>query len=249
VARVGRLDALTHADSARVPSSWASVDGALAVISAAIIAYGVLALGWPVFLVMAIFWFENVVIGGFNVLRMLVSGLRMGPSGFIAACAMAAFFTVHYGLFTAVHGVFVVMLFGVAEIGREALNGGLLGPLQRMLGQLVADRDGWLAIIAIVAVQVVAFARWWVETRERPTPLKELMGAPYGRIVILHVALIAGGFLVLSLHAPVLGVLLLIALKLAYDLIAPACQPRSQTEYAAQQEARRLLVIDRRTLR
>jgi len=39
------------------------------------------------------------------------------------------------------------------------------------------------------------------------------MGAPYGRIVVLHITLIAGGFLVMSLKAPVLGVLLLLALK------------------------------------
>ncbi len=182
---------------------------------------------------------------------MLVSGVRMGGAGLIGACAMAAFFTVHYGLFTAVHGVFVVMLFGVRRTrARERMNGGLLGPLQRMLEQLVADRDGWLAMLAIVAgagCGLCAVVGW---TRELPTPLKELMGAPYGRIVVLHVTLIAGGFLVLSLHAPVLGVLLLIALKLAYDLVTPRrASPQAGRVPAAQQEARRLLVIDRRNPR
>jgi len=65
---------------------------------------------------MALFWFENVVIGGFNVLRMLISGVRMGGAGIVGALFMSAFFTVHYGLFTAVHGVFVVMLFGMPEL-------------------------------------------------------------------------------------------------------------------------------------
>ncbi len=221
----------------------------LAVTSAAIIAYGVLALDWPVFIVMALFWFENVVIGGFNALRMLVSGIRMGPTGLVAACAIAAFFTVHYGLFTAVHGVFVVMLFGAAELGRAAMNGGLLGPLQRMFEQLIADRDGWLAMLAIIGVQGAGFVRWWRHTRALPTPLKELMGAPYGRIVVLHITLIAGGFVVMSLHAPVLGALLLIALKLAYDLITLAREPRKEAEHAAQTKVRDLLVIGRRTLR
>jgi Family of unknown function (DUF6498) len=71
------------------------IDAALAVASALVIAWGVLALGWPVFFVMALFWFENVVIGGFNVLRMLLSGLRSGGAGILAALAMAAFFTLH----------------------------------------------------------------------------------------------------------------------------------------------------------
>ena len=236
-------------EPATAPKASPRIDAALAVVSAAIIAYGVLALRWPVFIVMALFWFENVVIGGFNVLRMLVSGLRMGPAGLVGACAMSAFFTLHYGLFTAVHGVFVVMLFGMPELGREAMNGGLAGPLQQMLGRLITDRDGWLAMLAIVAAQLVAFVRWSIETRELPTPLKDLLGAPYGRIVVLHITLIAGGFLVMSLHAPVLGAVLLVALKLAYDLISLKREPRMQAEHAAQVKARRLLVIGRRNLR
>ena len=45
------------------------------------------------------------------------------------------------------------------------------------------------------------------------------MGAPYGRIVVLHVTLIASGFLVQALQWPVAGALLLVGLKLAYDLM------------------------------
>ena len=246
--RVGRLDTLNGMASETAPAPRASprIDAALAVISAAIIAYGVLVLRWPVFIVMALFWFENVVIGGFNVLRMLLSGMRMGPAALVGACAMSAFFTLHYGLFTAVHGTFVVMLFGVPELGREAMNGGLLPPLQRMLEHMIADRDGWLAMLAIIVVQAVAFVRWSVETREQPTPLKELMGAPYGRVMILHVTLIACGFLVMSLKAPVLGALLLVALKLVYDLVTLKNGSRPRGERAEQVPVRRLLVAGRR---
>jgi hypothetical protein len=225
------------------------LDAALAIASAAVIAYGVLVLGWPVFVVMALFWFENVVLGGQNVLRMLVSGARLGGAGVFAALFMAAFFTVHYGLFTAVHGVFVVMLFGLPELGREAMNGGLAGPLAQMTQHLVADRDAWLAMLAIVAVHGVGFAQWAVASRERPTPLNELMSAPYGRIMVLHVTLIAGGFLVMSLHAPVLGALLLVALKLGYDLVTLHRGSRQRQEGAAQARAQRLLLVGRRNLR
>ncbi len=229
-----------------VNSRWP--DAALAIGSAAVIAYGVLMLGWSVFIVMALFWFENVVVGVFNVMRMLVSGERMGITGVVAALFMAVFFTVHYGLFTAVHGVFVVMLFGTAEFGREAMSGGLAAPLIRMVTALVTDREGWLAIVAIVAVHTVSFAQWIFASRNRPTPLKELMGAPYGRIVVLHVALIAGGFLVMSLHAPVLGVLLLIALKLGYDLVGLRRTPR-ENRVEAPDSADQLLAAARRASR
>ncbi|MCU0769871.1 MAG: DUF6498-containing protein [Burkholderiaceae bacterium] len=221
------------------------IDAALAVASALVIAWGVLALGWPVFFVMALFWFENVVIGGFNVLRMLLSGLRSGGAGILAALAMAAFFTLHYGMFTAVHGAFVVALFGVPELGRDAMNGGLAAPALRMVESLMADRAGWLAMLAVVAVQAVAFVQWSIATRASPTPLKELMGAPYGRIMVLHVSLIAGAFLLQAFKSPVAGVLLLVALKLAYDLMALGRAPRQQAPSAEP----RLLATARRSLR
>jgi hypothetical protein len=222
------------------------LDTALALASAAVIAWGVLGLAWSVFTVMALFWFENVVIGALNVLRMLVSGARIGGAGIVGAVAMATFFTVHYGMFTAVHGVFVVMLFGMPELGRQAMDGGFYGPLGNMMQTLFGDREGWLAIAAIVTVQVASFVQWAMATRELPTPLKELMGAPYGRIVVLHITLIAGGFLIMSLKAPELGVLLLVALKLGYDLMSLRREPTKAGEHETQSRVRRLLVVGRR---
>jgi len=197
----------------------AAFDLALALLTAAVIAWGVLVLGWSPFVVMLLFWFENVVIGVFNVAKMLATGLRLGPAGLLGGVALSAFFAVHYGLFTAVHGMFVVLLFGGAEVGRGAMDGGLAGPLAAMVDTLFAQRDGWLAVLAIVLVHLSGFVQWLARTREAPPPLKELMGAPYGRIVILHVTLIASGFLVQALQAPVAGALLLVGLKLAYDLV------------------------------
>lgn len=198
-----------------------SLDLALAVASAGVIAWGVLVLGWSPFVVMALFWFENVVIGVLNVVKILAAGARLaGVAGFVGAVAEAAFFTVHYGLFTAVHGVFVVALFGGDEIGRNALNGGLFGSAAAMARYLFADREGWIAALSIVLLHASGLVQWLARTRAAPLALKELMSAPYGRIVVLHVTLIASGFLVMALKAPVAGALLLVGLKLAYDLFA-----------------------------
>jgi hypothetical protein len=46
------------------------------------------------------------------------------------------------------------------------------------------------------------------------------MAAPYGRIVVLHVVLIGGGFLMQALDAPAAVVLLLVAFKLWHELRA-----------------------------
>ncbi|HKO68381.1 MAG TPA: DUF6498-containing protein [Burkholderiaceae bacterium] len=196
--------------------TWRRVDLTLAIVAAVVVAYGVLVLNWSVFVVVALFWLENVVIGVLNVAKMLISGARLGSFGLIAALALATFFTVHYGMFTVGHGVFVASLFGKAELG-GSLNG-LFAPLGRMLGYLLSDRDGWFAAASIASLQAAAFFRWWSATREDPAALPTLMFAPYGRIVILHVTVIAGGLLVGVLGQPVLGALLLIGLKLAFDI-------------------------------
>lgn len=199
--------------------TWRSVDLALAFASAAMITYGVLVLDWSVFVVIALFWLENVVIGIFNVARMLIGGARLGRVGLIAAFALSAFFIVHYGMFTVVHGVFVVLLFGEPELGGSM--SGLFAPLVRMVDYLLADREGWFAAVGITLLQATAFFRWTIASRAQPAAvLPALMFAPYGRIMILHVTVIASGVLVAMLKLPVLGALLLVGLKLAFDIVA-----------------------------
>jgi hypothetical protein len=44
------------------------------------------------------------------------------------------------------------------------------------------------------------------------------MQQPYGRIVVLHLTILGGGFLMMALHSPVVGLLLPVALKIALDL-------------------------------
>lgn len=227
---------------------YRALDLALALAAAAVLAWGVLASGWSPFIVMALFWVENAVIGVLNLVRMVLTGARLGWVGVLGAVAVGAFFTVHYGLFTLVHGVFVVMLFGGPELAREGANSGLFSPVSAMLKALLAQREGWLALGAIVALQANATIQWLLRTRELPPPIRDLMTAPYGRIVILHVTLIASGFLVQALGAPRAGALLLIGLKLAYDLNTIRRERRHDGEDEAANKMRRLLVTGRRRL-
>lgn len=227
------------------PAFARALDTGLALGTAAVIAWGVLALGWSPFVVMALFWLENVIIGLFNVVRMLVTGARLGPMGLLGSLAVAAFFSVHYGLFTLVHGTFVVMLFGGAEVERAAVGSSLFAPLGVMLGYLLSERDGWLAIGALLVLHMSSTVQWLIRTRELGPPVKELMSAPYGRIVILHVTLITSGFLVVALNVPTAGALLLVAMKLAYDLMAIKRDRGKDEEHEAQIKARRLLVVGR----
>jgi len=146
---------------------------------------GVLFFGWSVFATLLLFWVENVIVGGFNVLRMLWAQPD-NPLIWVAKAGMIPFFIVHYGMFTTVHGAFVLTLFGGVH------DRGLPGT----------------------------------------AALANLMGRPYGRVMVLHVVIIGGGFLVQALGAPVAAIALLVVLKTGLDLVGHVREHASQAGVA-----------------
>ena len=74
---------------------------------------GVVAFHWTVFSVILLYWFENVVIGAFNVLKMAFANPRSLASDALKLF-LIPFFIVHYGIFAFVHGMIILALFGHA---------------------------------------------------------------------------------------------------------------------------------------
>lgn len=203
-----------------------------AILAASVVAVGVLWLDWSAFFVLALYWMENAVIGVANVMRLLSvgfaptpaeDGAAIGPAPriahAIASIAIVPFFCLHYGLFCLVHGVFVVHLFAGDQ---DAIDGLLDAPIY-MVFRVLGEPWGWLALAAIVAAVGVDTVRWFAGRRtasagDNRYTFQGVMTAPYGRVVVLHVVLIIGSFLVLATKAPQAAVLLLAALKLAHDL-------------------------------
>jgi hypothetical protein len=166
---------------------------------------GVIFFGWSVFSVMVLFWAENVVIGILNVARMLTLYRRRGDG---AALGFAGFFAMHYGIFTAVHGVFVFALFGPdGAIG----GGGGTGEAGAI----------WLALLALAGSHLLSFRFNFIGQREwEVVTAEELMIAPYGRVVALHLTVLVGAFLVEALGQPVAALALLVVIKIAMDVAA-----------------------------
>jgi hypothetical protein len=77
---------------------------------------GVLFWDWDVFALLVLFWMENVVVGVFFIVRMMFADLE-DAALWLGKLFMVLFFCVHYGMFTAVHGVFVFTLFGQVSGG------------------------------------------------------------------------------------------------------------------------------------
>ena len=47
---------------------------------------------------------------------------------------------------------------------------------------------------------------------------QQLMGAPYGRVVVMHIAILGGGFLTMAMGSPAALLLLLVVLKTIVDI-------------------------------
>ncbi len=206
--------------------------------------FGVLFLGWDTFSIVLLYWVENVIIGAINVLKMLacdpdaellvlgkvdpndrlnrermersrsdsVRALRWGSQA--SKLFFVPFFVFHYGLFCLVHGVFVFVLFG-----HESLVGsGPFGPLSN-IAQVFSEQRMWWCVIALAASHLWSFLVNFLGRGEyRRTALMTLMMQPYGRIVLLHVAILLGGFISLALGSNIGILALLIAGKTIFDL-------------------------------
>lgn len=205
---------------------WWRQRSAVALVAANVVpVLGVLFWGWQVFSVMLLFWLENVVIGLFNVVKILLARPDAEqsdqslpfPFSLLGNLFIAGFFTVHYGMFCAGHGLFIVTMFGK---GRTAAGPGFDIPdLPAVIADVVL-RNGliWAAIALVVSHGVSFYANFLAPRAYQGAKAEELMFAPYKRIVILHVVIILGGFFAMSQAGSVVPLLLLIGLKVAVDL-------------------------------
>ncbi|HLF92477.1 MAG TPA: DUF6498-containing protein [Planctomycetota bacterium] len=190
---------------------------------------GVFLLGWNVFILTALFWAENLVLGLLNVGRILFAGGSSGgPRGILARMFLSAFFLVHYGIFCMVHGLAVVSLLG----DMRSLEG-RSGPI----GMLVAGMTpavSWSVIVAVAllfASHLYSFGVNYLRGGEyrRTSPDREMIGV-YGRIVVLHAAVMVGALLIALTGLPRAFAAALIPFKIILDLRGHA---RERRRYAA----------------
>lgn len=197
---------------------------------------GVLFWGWDLWTILALYWAENGVVGAWNVAKILLArgpaavapggpaavapgGPASGlPSSALGNVAMAVFFTIHYGMFWFVHGLFVLVALPqmTSFLGPDATFGyadpGLLDVGAR-LGTIA------FATLALAISHGVSFWFNYIGRGEyrRVTPIA-LTGAPYARVVVLHLTIIFGAFVSIALGSPIGALVVLVVLKTALDL-------------------------------
>lgn len=174
---------------------------------------GVLLLGWDVLSVLVMYWLENGLIGLLNIARMALAagpagGGPLAATGAASKVVLIPFFAVHYGIFWAVHGVFV---FALPSFAAAAVEG----------SAAVVSRDVvTVGALALAISHGASFVLNYLGRGEyRTATVGGLFVAPYGRVVVLHLTVLLGGFVALGAGSPVALVALLVILKTAVDLV------------------------------
>ena len=208
---------------------------------------GVLFFDWSLLTILVLYWLENGIVGLWNIPKIILAQgpiVASSPSGpttsgligpraaarlsAIPRTAMAVFFTFHYGMFWLVHGIFVFVLPTFA---------GTEGPLGIADGDICTDPTGvlvacptgafgdllWPAVvigaIALFLSHGASFFLNYLGRREYLTASPSgQMGSVYGRVVVLHLTIILGSFVIALLGSPIGALLVLVGLKTAFDL-------------------------------
>ena len=167
--------------------------------------FGVLFLGWDTVAILVLYWLESVILGVLNIPKILACR-RMGVSLSTAVLAnlfIAVFYIVHYGMFTGVHGVFLAEMFAARPMMEGLLSGNAI--LWTVAAFLVSH---------IFSMLVNFFGKKEYLTRTA----REQMVSVYGRVFVMHIVVLLGGFAIQSFGAPIIAVIMLIVLKTGFDL-------------------------------
>jgi uncharacterized protein DUF6498 len=152
--------------------------------------------------------------------------LNTGAAG---RAVMAVWFVFHYGIFWVGHGIFVFALphfvgaTGTACFepfqGNSLLDTGFApGLCESPFGELVWSNVA-LAAVALFLSHGASFFLNYIGKKQYLTtsPMRQMF-APYSRVVMLHLTILIGAFVIAILGAPIGALLVLIVLKTAFDL-------------------------------
>lgn len=206
------------------PMSWArALSKPIVLIGLAVDLFpivGVLVFGWNAVPLVMLYWMENIIAGVLTVPRIFISGASYGVAGLVAGVFLSVFFVFHYGLFCAVHGTFLMAFIAMGE-GTLGTEPPIMMDVWAMFqfGLTSGTHVAWF-VYAIIAFQLLVLISDFVIKGEWKTsnPMAEMF-APYGRIIVLHIAIFAGAGALFLLGQPMIGVLALIAFRAIYGVV------------------------------
>jgi len=176
--------------------------------------FGVLFFGWDASTILFLYWCENIVIGIYNFKKIKKAQGKPTPKDTIeltgymsnnksaadvkSKTLLALFFAIHYGMFTFVHGIFVLILFGIPDI---------------------SSRSFFLALTSLFISHGISYYQNFIGNKEymQASP-QRIFIQPYRRVIIMHLTILASGFFIHRVGEPLVGLIILIIIKIFIDI-------------------------------
>jgi hypothetical protein len=188
---------------------------------------GVFFFNWDVAFIVLLYWAENLIAGFYNILKIVLT--RTGKSIVNSQkLLIIPFFCLHYGGFCAMHGLFLTVFFKIGESSPFPANEEtwplhlvFIQILFNVVAKIWANRPPEMiwALLGLFISHGVSFVENFILGGEyRQSTIKELMHQPYQRIVVMHIAIIAAGIFVMKFNSPMPMLVILIFLKIVFDL-------------------------------
>lgn len=187
--------------------------------------YAVLHGQWDAGLLIVLYWAENLIIGFYSLLKILLAQGTLGA--LIGNLFMGFFFCLHYGGFVGVHGMFLIEFVPLSEDKLEMSNltwpGHLvfLEMLMRVVKYLFAHMTPMmeLAFLVLFISHGISFVFNYLLRQEfRYTTARNMMASPYGRIVVMHITLIVGGAFAAGMGSPIPLLVVIVLMKIGMDV-------------------------------
>jgi hypothetical protein len=164
---------------------------------------GVLVFSWNALDVMMLFWVENIVVGFYNVIRMLkVEG--------VGAMIDIFFFVIYFGAFAFLHLLLILVIFGSFGVNAPAISKDSI---------VTAIGTVWVGILGFMVSHGVSYLSNFIGRKEyRKMNMEGLLKQPYGRTLIPHAAVLIGLIFVLAAKSNVVVLALFVVFKIWVDV-------------------------------
>jgi hypothetical protein len=190
--------------------------------------YLALAQHWSLITIMTTYWIQSIIIGFFNILRILnqkdpdaeSNALKGNPAKLIYTTKYftATFFFFHYGIFHFVYLMFMLS-FGISQLFSMSPS-----PLTQL--PVLLAGAGTVALNSIIFLINHLFSyRYNLQRDQASFPnYGRLMFFPYARIIPMHLTILIGGMFLAAGEVPAGILLLFLSLKTLADLIMHAIE-------------------------
>ncbi len=178
-----------------------------------------------VFPLIFLFWIETLIIGILNIPKIIIFH-RWKATGIVP------FFILHFGGFMFVHLMFIVALFLMKLSPGETYHGPL-NDFGTMISTLVGYAHFlWISILALALSHLYSFFTNYIgngeyKSREKS---KDPTLLPYGRVIVMHIVIMLGGFLVLLVGQKGVAIVALVLLKIVFDVMGHVREHKKEGE-------------------